>query len=247
VVTQLAGESATTPSEPTTAETPTTPLTAEATTEPSTTEPPTTVATTEPTTPSEPTTTEPPTSSTAPPTSSPTTPVLPGGTLAASPSAFATSWNASVEGTQVPPLSEGGTPPTNWTEESVAGVAAYRANLGGNVWLVALAQTPGSPIAQALLIWEPLETSADQPAQNTLYLDAFQALMKTVNNSITATQQKRVTQRLGLTSQQPPFPETTQESATQPPQQYDLFNADPSQPTQPGAATVISVISSQGR
>jgi hypothetical protein len=32
----------------------------------------------------------------------------------------------------------------------------------------------------------------------------------------------------------------------QPPHQYDLFNVDPAHPTEPGPATVISVITSQG-
>jgi hypothetical protein len=73
---------------------------------------------------------------------------------------------------------------------------------------------------------------------------AFQALMKTVNSSITAPQRLKVTAQLGLTRRHPPFPETTERSATQPPQQYDLFNLDPAQPTQPGPATVASVISS---
>jgi hypothetical protein len=128
----------------------------------------------------------------------------------------------------------------------VGGVAAYMANLGGNVWLVALAQAPGAAIAQALLVWEPNVDSADQPAQNALYRDAFQALMNTVNSSITASQRLKVTAQLGLTRRHPPYPDTTQKSATQAPHQYDLFNIDPAQPTQPGPATVISVIISQG-
>jgi hypothetical protein len=146
----------------------------------------------------------------------------------------------------VPALSEGPTPPQNWTEQSVAGIAAYSANLGGNIWLVALAQSPGDPVAQALLVWEPKVNSSDLPAQNALYRDAFQALMKSVNNSITAPQRLKVTVKLGLTRQHPPYPDTTQKSATQPPHRYDLFNVDPSNPTQPGPATVISVINSQG-
>jgi hypothetical protein len=123
-------------------------------------------------------------------------------------------------------------------------VAAYRANLGGNIWLVALAQTPGAAIAQALLVWEPSVDSAQQPAQNALYRNAFQALMKTVNSSITGPQRLKVTAQLGLTRRHPPYPDTTEKSATQPPHQYDLFNLDPAQPTQPGPATVVSVISS---
>jgi hypothetical protein len=185
-----------------------------------------------------------PTSSTS--TTEPSTGVLPPGTLAPSPAASGSAWNQSVEGTQVPPLSEGPTPPQNWTEESVGGVAAYRANLGGNVWLVALAGTPGAPIAQTLLVWEPNVSSDQLPAQNALYRDAFQALMKTVNNSISAAQRLKVTAQLGLTRRHPPYPDTTQKSATQHPHQYDLFNVDPSNPTQPGPATVTSVISSQG-
>jgi hypothetical protein len=70
--------------------------------------------------------------------------MLPPGTLAESPQAFATAWNHSVQGTQVPALSAGPTPPPNFTQESVGGVAAYLANLGGNVWLAALAHTPGA-------------------------------------------------------------------------------------------------------
>jgi hypothetical protein len=128
----------------------------------------------------------------------------------------------------------------------VGGVAAYLANLGGNVWLAALAHAPGAAIAQALLVWEPNGDSAQEPAQNALYRDAFQALMKTVNSSITAVQRLKVTAQLGLTRRNPPYPDTTQKSAEQPPHQYDLFNLDPANPTQPGPATVISVITSQG-
>jgi hypothetical protein len=124
-------------------------------------------------------------------------------------------------------------------------VAAYLANLGGNGWLVALAQTPGAPIAQALLIWEPNVDSAQEPAQNALYRDAFQALMQTVNSSITGLQRLKVTAQLGLTRRNPPYPDSTAKSAVQAPHQYDLFNADPAHPTQPGPATVISVITSQ--
>jgi hypothetical protein len=145
----------------------------------------------------------------------------------------------------VPALSGGPSPPPNFTEESVGGIAVYLANLGGNVWLAALAQTPGAAIAQALLIWEPNVDSAELPAQNALYRDAFQALMKTVNNSITALQRLKVTAQLGLTRRHPPYPDTAQESAVQPPHQYDLFNLDSAHPTQPGPATVISVITSQ--
>jgi hypothetical protein len=123
-------------------------------------------------------------------------------------------------------------------------VAAYRANLGGNVWLVALAQAPGAAIAQALLVWEPNVDTAQEPAQNALYRDAFQALMKTVNSSITALQRLKVTAQLALTRRNPPYPDTTQRSSVQPPHEYDLFNLDPSHPTEPGPATVISVITS---
>jgi hypothetical protein len=125
-------------------------------------------------------------------------------------------------------------------------VAAYVANLGGNVWLAALAQAPGAPIAQALLIWEPNVDSAQEPAQNALYRDAFQALMKTVNSSITAAQRLKVTTQLRLNRRNPPYPNGTERTAVQPPHQYDLFNVDAAHPTQPGPATVISVITSQG-
>ncbi len=91
------------------------------------------------------------------------------------------------------------------------------ANLGSNVWLVALAQAPGAAIAQALLVWEPNVDSAQQPAQNALYGDAFQALMKTVNSSITVLQRLKVTAQLGLTRRHPPYPDITQKVAVQPP------------------------------
>jgi hypothetical protein len=172
--------------------------------------------------------------------------VLPGGTLAASPEAFATAWNQSVEGTEVPALSEGPTPPPNFTQEPVGGVAAYRANLGGNVWLVALAQTPGAAIAQALLVWEPNVDSAQEAAQNALYRDSFQVLMKTVNSSITALQRLKVTAQLGLTPRHPPYSDTTQKSAAQSPHEYELFNLDPAHPSEPGPATVISAVNVHG-
>jgi hypothetical protein len=127
----------------------------------------------------------------------------------------------------------------------VGGVAAYIANLGGNVWLAALGQAPGAAIAQALLVWEPNVDGAQQSGQNALYRDAFQALMQTVNSSVTALQRVKVTAQLGLTRRHPPYSDTTQKSAVQPPHQYDLFNVDPAHPTQPGPATVISVITSQ--
>ena len=141
-------------------------------------------------------------------------------------------------------MSEGPTPPANWTQESIAGVTAYRANLGGNVWLVALTAAPGDPVAQALLVWGSKFDSAQQDAQNMLYRDAFDALTKTVNPSMSNSQRLKLIADLGLTRNHPPYPDSTQESAVQPPQQYDLFNADPSDPTQPGPATVISVITS---
>jgi hypothetical protein len=145
----------------------------------------------------------------------------------------------------VPALSAGPTPPPNFTQESVAGVAAYVANLGGNIWLVVLAQTPGAPVARALLVWEPNVDSGQQSSQNALYRDVLQALMKTVNSSITTLQRLKVTAQLGLTRRHTPYPDLTQKSAVQHPHQYDLFNVDPAQPTQPGPATVISVITSQ--
>jgi hypothetical protein len=171
---------------------------------------------------------------------------LPPGALASSPEAFASAWNRSVEGTEVPRLSEGPTPPKNWTEESIEGVAVYRANLGANIWLVALSVAVGAPVAQALLVWEPNVPTDQESAQNALYRDAFQALMKTVNESVTAGQRLKTTAQLGLTRRNPPYPDAAQRSATQPPHQYDLFNLDPSNPTEPGPATVISVITSQG-
>jgi hypothetical protein len=125
-------------------------------------------------------------------------------------------------------------------------VAAYLANLGGNVWLAALAQSPGAAVIQALLIWEPNVDSAEQATQNALYRDAFQALTKTVNSSITVLQRLKVTAQLGLTRRRPPFPNSTDKSSAQPPHQYELFNLDPANPTQPGPATVITVINSQG-
>jgi hypothetical protein len=268
IVTQLAQQSGTPPTQPATTLVPTsstettpsaTSSTEPSTTTPSTTEPststtpPSTVAPTRPTSTAStefattaPPTTEPSTSTTAPSTTAPPTGGLPAGTLADSPEAFATAWNHSVEGTQVPALSEGPTPPPNFTQESVGDVAAYVADLGGNVWLVALAQAPGAAIAQALLVWEPNGDSAQQPAQNALYRDAFQALMKTVNSSISPLQRLKVTAQLGLTRRHPPYPDTTQKTAVQPPHQYDLFNVDPAHPTQPGPATVTSVITSQG-
>ncbi len=279
IVTQLAGESGTPPTEPSTSLEPTSstevPTTQSSTssTEPSTTTPPTTTPpTTEPSTsttassitpPTRPTTTsstesattapattapptsEPSTSTTAPSTTPPTG-GLPAGTVAASPEAFATAWNHSVQGTQLATLSAGPTPPPNFTQQSIGGIAAYVANLGGNVWLAALAQSPGAAIAQALLVWEPNVDSAQEEAQNALYRDAFQALMETVNSSITTAQKLKVTAQLDLTRRQPPYPDTTQKTAMQAPHQYDLFNVDPAHPTQPGAATVISVITAQG-
>jgi hypothetical protein len=143
-----------------------------------------------------------------------------------------------VSGTNVPKLEAG-----NWTEQDVAGAAGYRANLGGNVWLAALAQGPTGAVSQALLVWEPITSGENQSAQSTLYHDAFQALMKTVNPSISGAQRAKVTGQLGLTRQRPPFPDTTENSAEQPPQRYDLFNVDPADPTQPGPATITSVTS----
>jgi hypothetical protein len=158
--------------------------------------------------------------------------------------AFASAWNRNVTGTDVPALSEGPTPPPNWTQEPIAGVTAYRANLGGNIWLVALAAGPADPIAQALLVWEPNVDSAQVAAQNKLYRDAFQALTKTVNESATEAQRLKLNLQLGLTSRNPPYPDDTQKTAQLAPHQYELFNANPADLAQPGPATVISVITS---
>jgi hypothetical protein len=206
-----------------------------ASTLPPTTETATTVSST---TTSSSTTTDIPT--TGPPSTAP--PV--GGQLADSPAAFATAWNMAAANTDVPAISEGPNPPANWTRDTIGDDTASILQVGANIWLVAISADPTAPVHEALLVWGPNLDSSSVTTQNQLYRDAFQVLMKTVNDGLTGPEAIAVPKQLGLSKSEPPFPAGTQNTAELKPQTYTLFTADPADPSKPGDATVISVVSS---
>jgi hypothetical protein len=100
-------------------------------------------------------------------------------------------------------------------------------------------KTADGPIAEAFLAWLPLSDSADQAAQNTLYRNAFNVLIKTVNSGATSAQQSRVSNDLGLTPDKPPFPLGTTNTSTLGQQRYVLEAVQPEQTS--GVDTLIGV------
>jgi hypothetical protein len=184
--------------------------------------PPTTptTAATVPTT-SKPPTTEPPTTerastSTTEPTTTPTSTVpLPPGQVAASPDAFQTAWNAAAASAGVPEIE-------SWTERELAGQDAQVADLGGNLRVVLLTDGEDGPVSEAVLAWLPLVLPSDEAEQNAAFQAAFGVLVQTVDEGVTDDQQTEVAGQLGLSDEEPPFPEGTSAAAKLGDRQYDL-------------------------
>jgi hypothetical protein len=140
---------------------------------------------------------------------------LPPGQISADATAFQQSWNTAAKdsGTDVPSV-------PSWTQKQLDGETTSSADLGGNIRLVLVSQTATSPIAQAVLVWRPLDDNDNEGTQNLLYRNAFSVLMKTVNPDVTTLQQSGTAGELGLSGSQPPFPEGPTETADLAPNQY---------------------------
>ena len=135
-----------------------------------------------------------------------------------------------MSGTDVPPIAE-------WSQTSLAGDAASIANLGGNIRVVLLSSSTDGPVAEVVLAWLPLTGSDDQATQNQAYRDAFNVVMKTVNDAVTSPQQATVASDLGLDPDHPPFVEGTTNESTLPPQNYRLEALQPA-----GASDIDTLI-----
>jgi len=122
---------------------------------------------------------------------------------------------------------------------SIGGDVVNVADLGGNVRVAVASKTPDGPVAEAFLAWLPLPDGADQAAQNTLYRNAFNVLIKTVNSEATSAQQSRVATQLGLTPDNPPFALGTTADSTLGQQRYNLEAVQPEQTS--GVDTLIGV------
>jgi hypothetical protein len=217
---------ATTTTAPATTTAPTTTSSTTTTTEASTTSSTTTTTeattTSSTTTTTEATTTSSTTTTTEPNTSTSTggaTIPLPPGRVALSVDAFQSDWNAAVTN-GVPMI-------TSWNQMPIGDDIASVADLGGNIRVVLASRTRNGPVAAAILVWLPLTDDAAQPAQNTLYRNAFAVMMKSVNASVTPDQQTAVATTLGLTPSKPPFPVGASADATLAPQDYRLRAIQP--------------------
>jgi hypothetical protein len=157
---------------------------------------------------------------------------LPAGTVASSPKAFQTAWDAAAPAANVPTI-------TSWDQMPLDGDVANIANLGGNVRVALASKTADGPVAAAILAWLPPPSSADQATQDALYRDAFSVLMKTVNPSVTASQQTAVATHLGLSPSKAPFAAGATADATLPPQHYRRAALEPQ--GQSGVYTMIAV------
>ncbi len=89
-----------------------------------------------------------------------------------------------------------------------------------------------------MLAWLPLEDEAQQPQQNAQFQDAFAVLVRTVNPGASSGQQADLAAQLGLSSEQPPFPEGAEARATLSPERYQLEVVDI--PGQDGPTTLIA-------
>ena len=221
----------TVPATTTTTTTTTTPTT---TTPPTTEPPPTEPPTTEPP-PTEPPPTEaPPTE--APPTEPPDT-GRPPGSLFASLDDLQSAWNATAQGSSVAQIS-------SWTPMTVLDRAVNVANLGGNLRLAAITGDDGF-VSHVVLAWLPLADESQQPQQNVQFQDAFAVLVRTVNPAASSSQQADLASQLGLSSEQPPFPEGAEGRATLVPDRYQLEVVDI--PGQDGPTTLIAATSADPR
>jgi hypothetical protein len=233
----------TAPVVPTTTTTTTTTTTVPATTTTSTTTttepPPTEAPPTEPP-PTEPPPTEPPPTE-PPPTEPPDTeapdteppdtePGLPAGALFGSLDDLQSAWNDTVQGSSVAPVNA-------WTPMTVLGRAVNVANLGGNLRLAAVTDDDGF-VTHVVLAWLPLADESQQAEQNIQFQDAFAVLVRTVNPGASTTQQADLAAQLGLSSEQPPFPEGAEARAALPPDRYQLEVVDI--PGEDGPTTLIA-------
>jgi hypothetical protein len=195
------------------------------TTEPPTTEPPDT----------EPPDTQPPDTQppdTEPPDTEPpdTEPNLPDGALFGSLDDLQSSWNETAQGTSVAPVS-------SWTPMTVLDRAVNVATLGGNLRLAAVTDDDGF-VTHVVLAWLPLADESQQPQQNAQFQDAFAVLVRTVNPGASSGQQADVAAQLGISAEQPPFPEDAEARAALPPDRYQLEVVDI--PDQDGPTTLIA-------
>ena len=87
------------------------------------------------------------------------------------------------------------------------------ADLGGNLRLAAVTDDDGF-VSHVVLAWLPLEDEAQQPQQNAQFQDTFAVLVRTVNPGASSGQQADLAAQLGLSSEQPPFPEGAEARAT---------------------------------
>jgi hypothetical protein len=223
------------PVAPTTTTTTTTTTTVPATTTTSTTtttEPPPTEA---PPTTEAPPDTEPPDTE-APDTEPPDTePGLPPEALFGSLDDLQSAWNATAQGTSVVPVD-------SWTPMTVLDRAVNVANLGGNLRLAAVANDDGF-VTHVVLAWLPLADDAEQPQQNAQFQDAFAVLVRTVNPGASSSQQAGLAADLGISAEQPPFPEGAEARAVLPPDRYQLKVVDI--PSQDGPTTLIAATSAR--
>ena len=220
----------------TTTTVPATTTTTTTTTTPTTTTPPTT----EPP-PTEPPTTEPPPTPNHPPTEAPPTEPpdtgRPPGSLFASLDDLQSAWNATAQGSSVAQIS-------SWTPMTVLDRAVNVANLGGNLRLAAITGDGGF-VSHVVLAWLPLADESQQPQQNVQFQDAFAVLVRTVNPAASSSQQADLASQLGLSSEQPPFPEGAEGRATLVPDRYQLEVVDI--PGQDGPTTLIAATSADPR
>jgi hypothetical protein len=230
---------ATTTTAPVAPTTTTTTTTVPATTTTTTTTVPATT-TTSTTTTTEPTT-EPPPDTAPPDTDAPDTeppdtePGLPPEALFGSLDDLQSAWNATAQGTSVATVD-------SWTPMTVLDRAVNVANLGGNLRLAAVANDDGF-VTHVVLAWLPLADDADQPQQNAQFQDAFAVLVRTVNPGASSSQQANLAAQLGLSAEQPPFPEGAEARAALPPDRYQLEVVDI--PSQDGPSTLIAATSAR--
>ena len=94
----------------------------------------------------------------------------------------------------------------------------------------------GGFVFHVVLAWLPLADESQQPQQNAQFQDAFAVLVRTVNPAASSSQQADLASQLGLSSEQPPFPEG-QSRATLIPDRYQLEVVDI--PGQDGPTTTL--------
>ena len=99
----------------------------------------------------------------------------------------------------------------------------------------------GGFVSHVVLAWLPLADESQQPQQNAQFQDAFAVLVRTVNPAASSSQQADLASQLGLSSEQPPFPEGAEGQATLVPDRYQLEVVDI--PGQDGPTTLIAATS----